>query len=168
MLDTLSKQEKDWKKKKWDQVVEDEIPQYNHLWRIDLATLKQTRITSGKFMVADPEWSPDSKSIAFLWNPTGAVDDGNLTDIAIVPASGGAVRKLTVLPQGSFEWSPDGRWLAWAGGSDWKKHVQKADLWVAGAAGGKPQKLTADFDEDASSPAWNATSDTLFFSSQQG
>jgi dipeptidyl aminopeptidase/acylaminoacyl peptidase len=168
MLDTLSKQAKDWKKKKWDHVVEDDIPQYNHLWRIDLATLKQTRITSGKFMVADPEWSPDSKSIAFLWNPTGAVDDGNLTDIAIVPASGGAVRKLTVLPEGSFEWSPDGRWLAWAGGSDWKKHVQKTDLWVAPAAGGKPQKLTADFDEDASSPAWNATSDTLFFSSQQG
>src|SRR5580765_7135050 len=168
MLDTLSKQVKDWKKKKWDQVLEDDIPQYNHLWRIDVATSKQTRLTSGKFMASDPEWSPDSKSIAFLRNPTGAVDDGNLTDIAIVPASGGTPRKLGVLPQGGFEWSPDGRWLAWAGTSDWKKHVEKSDLWVCAASGGTPVKLTADFDEDASSPAWNATSDSLFFFSQQG
>jgi dipeptidyl aminopeptidase/acylaminoacyl peptidase len=168
MLDTLSKQVKDWKKKKWDQAIEDEIPQYNHLWRIDLATGKQTRITSGKFMVSGPEWSPDGKSIAFLWNPTGAVDDGNLTDIAIVPSEGGAVRKLSALPQGSFEWSPDGRWLAWAGTSDWKKHVEKTDLWVCAASGGKPVKLTASFDEDASSPAWSPTSDTLFFFSAQG
>jgi dipeptidyl aminopeptidase/acylaminoacyl peptidase len=172
MLDTLPKQVKDWKKKKWDHVVEDDIPQYNHLWRIDLASGKQTRITSGKFMVADPEWSPDSKSIAFLWNPTGAVDDGNLTDIAIVPAGSagsGTLRKLGALPDGGFEWSPDGRWLAWAGTSDWKKHVEKTELWVCASTGsGKPEKLTADFDEDASTPAWNATSDTLFFFSQQG
>jgi len=168
MLDTLSKQVKDWKKKKWDQVVEDEIPQYNHVWRIEVATGKQTRVTSGKFMASDPKWSPDSKSIAFLRNPTGAVDDGNLTDIAIVPATGGTPRKLGVLPQGGYEWSPDGRWLAWAGTSDWKKHVEKVDLWVCAASGGAPVKLTADFDESASTPAWNASSDTLFFLSQQG
>jgi dipeptidyl aminopeptidase/acylaminoacyl peptidase len=168
MLDTLSKQVKDWKKKKWDQVVEDEIPQYNHVWRIELATGKQTRVTSGKFMASDPEWSPDSKSIAFLRNPTGAVDDGNLTDIAIVPATGGTPRKLGVLPQGGYEWSPDGRWLAWAGTNDWKKHVEKVDLWVCAASGGAPVKLTTDFDESASTPAWNASSDTLFFLSQQG
>ena len=168
MLDTLSKQARDWKKKKWDHVVEDEIPQYNHLWTIDVATGRQTRLTSGKFMVAEPRWSPDSRSIAFIWNPTGAVDDGNLSDIAIVPAAGGAPRKLGALPQGGFAWSPDARWLAWAGGSDWKKHVEKTDLWVASAAGGPPLKLTASFDEDAFTPAWNRTSDTLCFFSQQG
>ena len=53
MLDTLPKQVKEWRKKKWDQVVEDEIPQYNHLWTIDVATGRQQRVTSGTFMVAD-------------------------------------------------------------------------------------------------------------------
>src|SRR5262249_20316802 len=149
-------------------VVEDEIPQYNHLWVIDVVTGRQTRVTSGKFMVSQPRWSPYSKSIAFIRNPTGAVDDGNLSDIAIVRSGGGAIQKLGALPDGEIAWSPDGRWLAWAGTSDWKKFVEKADLWVCPAAGGAPVKLTAAFDEDASSPSWNATSDTLYFFSQQG
>jgi dipeptidyl aminopeptidase/acylaminoacyl peptidase len=168
MLDTLSKQVKDWRKKKWDQVVEDEIPQYNHLWVIDVASGTQHRVTSGAFMVAEPRWSPDSRSLAFVWNPTGAVDDGSLSDIAIVPAAGGAIRKLGALPEGGFAWSPDGRWLAWAGGSDRNLHVEKAWVWVCAAAGGAPAKLTDSFDEDAFTPAWNATSDSLCFFSQQG
>jgi dipeptidyl aminopeptidase/acylaminoacyl peptidase len=168
MLDTLSKQVKEWRKKKWDQVVEDEIPQYNHLWTIDLATGKQARVTAGAFMVAEPRWSPDSKSIAFLWNPTGAVDDGNLSDLAIVPAAGGAVRKLGVVAGGGGTWSPDGRWLAWAGTDHRDVHVEKANLWVCAAANGTPQKITESFDEDAFTPAWNAASDSLYFFSQQG
>jgi len=168
MLDTLPRAAKDWRKKKWDQVVEDEIPQYNHLWTIDVASGKQTRVTTGEFMVAEPRWSPDSKSIAFLWNPTGAVDDGNLNDLAIVPATGGAVRKLGVIPGGGFAWSPDGRWLAWAGSANRDVHVEKSSLWVCPVAGGTPARLTDSFDEDAFAPAWNATSDSLYFYSQQG
>lgn len=168
MLDTLSKQVKDWRKKKWDHVVEGDIPQYNHLWVLDLASGRQRRITSGAFMVADPRWSPDSRTIAFHWNPTGAVDDGNQSDLALVSAAGGAIRKLGVLPDNGFAWSPDGRWLAWAGTSDRDLHVEKTLLWVAPAAGGAPVALTGSFDEDAYTPAWNAASDSLWFFSQQG
>jgi dipeptidyl aminopeptidase/acylaminoacyl peptidase len=168
MLDTLPKQVKEWRKKKWDQVVEDEIPQYNHLYVFDLATGAQRRITSGQFMVSDPRWSPDSRSIAFVRNPTGTVDDGRLSDIAVVPASGGAPRQLGALPDNGFAWSPDGKWLAWAGGSDRNQHVEKSWLWVCAATSGAPRKLAESFDEDATTPAWNATSDSLYFFSQQG
>jgi len=168
MLDTLPKRVKDWRKKKWDHVVEDEIPQYNHLWVIEVATGQQRRVTSGGFMVNGPRWSPDSRQLLFQWNPTGRVDDGHLSDLAVVPASGGAFRKLGALPSGAAAWSPDGRWLAWAGGTNRDMHVEKTDLWVAPASGGLPVKLSAAFDEDAFAPVWSAGSDTLFFFSQQG
>ncbi len=168
MLDTLSKRAKDWRKKKWDHVIEDAIPQYNHLWVVDVASGQQHRLTSGKFMAADPRWSPDSKTIAFVWSPTTAADDGNLRDIALVPAAGGAVRKLDVMTGTGPAWSPDGRWLAWAGETDRAKQVEQTQLWLMPASGGRATSLTAEFDESASSPAWNATSDTLFFLSAQG
>ncbi len=168
MLDTLPKRVKDWRKKKWDHVVEDEIAQFNQLWVIDVASGQQRRVTTGAFMVNDPRWSPDSKQLLFLWNPTGRPDDASLADVAVVPATGGAIRKLGALPNGSAVWSTDGRWIAWAGNTNRDNHVEKADLWVAPALGGAAAKLTADFDEDAYTPVWNAASDTLFFFSQQG
>ncbi len=168
MLDTLPKRVKEWRKKKWDHMVEDEIPQYNHLWVIDVATGKQRRLTSGTFMVNDPQWSPDSRTLLFRWNPTGRVDDGHLTDLAVIPAAGGSIRKLEAVLDGGAAWSPDSRWIAWAGGRDRAISVQKTDLWLAPASGGKAVNLTASFDEDADTPVWSETSDTLTFFSQHG
>lgn len=168
MLDTLSKQAREWRKRKWDHVVEDEINQYNHLWVYDLAEARQRRVTSGAFMVAEPRWAPDSRSIAFVWNPTGAVDDGNASEVAVVPAAGGALQRLGGIPSGGLAWSPDSRWIAWAGGRERDVHVETNLLWVVAAAGGAPRSLTDTFDEDAFAPAWNATSDSLHFVSQQG
>ncbi len=167
MLDTLSKQVREWQKKKWDHTVEDEELQMNHLWVVDVASGRQTRLTSGRFHVAEPEWSPDSRAIAFVHKPSARLDDGNAWDVGVVSASGGPVRLLGAVGASSARWSPDGRWIAWAGGTDRKNWVQKTDLWVAAASGGAPRKLTAAFDEDASRPTWNATSDTLWFVSEQ-
>ena len=165
-LDTLPKQVREWRKKKWDHVVEDERLQYPSLWVTEVAGGKPRRLTSNEH-VSSVRWSPDSKRIAFLVNPTGKADDENKTDLAIVPVEGGAERKLGVIGA-PFAWSPDGKWLAWAGGSDRKKHVEKSDLRVVSSSGGTPVNLTASFDEDAKEPAWSPGSDTLYFHSAQG
>jgi dipeptidyl aminopeptidase/acylaminoacyl peptidase len=167
MIDTLSKRMKEWRKKKWDQVVEGERWQYPRLWVVELSTGKKRRLTSGDTYVWNVRWSPDSRAIAFLVSPTGWVDDGNLVDIGIVSASGGAMRKVGAIGA-PFAWSPDGKWIAWASGSDRTQYVEKSDLWVAPAGGGRPVDLTAGFDEDADTPSWSAQSDTLLFHSAQG
>lgn len=165
--DTLAKSVREWRKKKWDQVVEDERLQYPALWVAEIATGRHRRLTSGARYVWNVRWSPDSRSIAFLVSPTGKPDDVNLVDIGIVPIEGGALRTLGVIGQ-PFAWSPDGRWIAWSGGMDRNVAVGKSDLWVVPASGGKPVNLTADFDEDAEAPAWSPGSDTLWFHAAQG
>ncbi len=165
--DTLLKQIREWRKKKWDPVVEDERLQYPHLWVVEVATGKQRRLTSGAQYIWNARWSPDSRSIAFLVSPTGKPDDQDLVDIGVVPVGGGPVRKLGVIG-GSFAWSPDGRWIALATNAHRDQYVEKTDLYVIPAAGGKPMNLTAGFDGDADTPAWNAASDTLFFHAAQG
>lgn len=168
LLDTLPKRVKEWRKKKWDQNVEDERLQHNHLWVLDVATAKARRLTSGDFNVTTPHWSPDSRSIAVLTNPTGKPDDGALSDIGVVAATGGPLRALHVVGSGGYEWSPDSRWIAWPGPANRTDEVAKNDLWVIAAAGGTPSNLTAGFDEDAKAPAWSPSGDSLYFHSDQG
>ncbi|MGH7731022.1 MAG: TolB family protein, partial [Candidatus Eiseniibacteriota bacterium] len=69
--DTLPKRVREWQKKKWDQVVEDERLQYPHLWVVEVATGRQRRLTGGAHWVWNPRWAPDSRAIAFLTSPTG-------------------------------------------------------------------------------------------------
>jgi dipeptidyl aminopeptidase/acylaminoacyl peptidase len=164
--DTLPKRIREWRKKKWDQVIEDERLQYPSLWVVEVATGKQRRLTSGRY-VWYARWSPDSREIAFLVSPTGKPDDGNLADIGIVSVDGGAVRTLNVIGS-EFTWSPDGRWIAWANGSDRNSYVGKSDLWVIPPGGGRPTKLTGNFDEDAKTPAWSPDSRLLYFHAARG
>src|SRR5262245_37540982 len=166
--DTLPKNVREWRKKKWDQVVEDERLQYPHLWVVEVATGKTRRLTSGEQWSWNARWSPDSRSIAFLVGTTGKPDDSNLTDIGVVALAGGPIRKLNVIGNGSFAWSPDGRWIALATTSDRNKYVEKADLFVIPAAGGRAVNLTAGFDEDAQGPMWSRGSDSLFFHAEIG
>lgn len=166
-LDTLPRRVREWRKKRWDAVVEDEPLQFPDLWVMDLASGRSRRLTSGNAHLWYVRWSPDSKRLAFLIRPTGKPDDANLTDIGVVPAAGGSVRLLGGIGD-AFAWSPDGRWIAWAAGADRAKYIQKSDLFVAAAAGGAPANLTASFDESAQTPAWSPGSDTLYFHSEQG
>jgi dipeptidyl aminopeptidase/acylaminoacyl peptidase len=81
------------------------------------------------------------------------------------------VRKLGVIG-GAFSWAPDSRAIALATSNDRAKHVDKNDLWLVpvdrGASVDAPAKLTADYDEDAETPAWDPDSRTLRFFGAHG
>ncbi|MBI1798141.1 MAG: S9 family peptidase [Candidatus Eisenbacteria bacterium] len=160
--DTLSKTVRDWRKKKWDQVIEDERIQHPRLWIIPAAGGTPRALTAGTDFIWSVRWSPDSRSIAYITSPTGKPDDGNLQDLGLVSIEGGAPRKLGVIGT-SFAWSPDSRWIALASHERRDEYVNKTDLYVVPAAGGRAVNLTSAFDHDAELPCWNASSDTLFF-----
>jgi len=145
-----------------DGAVEGERTQWAHAWAVEIATGARRRLTSGAQQVWNLRWSPDSKSVAYLTSPSGAIDDANEVDIGVVPIDGGPARTLGAIG-GAFAWSPDSRAIAWAGGGDRTVYVEKDDAWVCDVAGGAPRRLTAGFDQNATPPAWNAAADTLFF-----
>ena len=72
---------------------------------------KPLRLTSDPRADFCPVWSPDGQNVAFVrYTETGAV-------IFIVPASGGAERKLLTLGSNvpfppAWDWSPDGKFIA--------------------------------------------------------
>ena len=79
-------------------------------------------------------WSPDQRHLVF-----DAVDAGNRSDLYMVAAEGGLLRRLTADDDREVdpEWSRDGRWIYYASES-----AGRQEIWKIPAAGGKPIQLT--------------------------
>jgi Tol biopolymer transport system component len=81
-------------------------------------------------------WSADGRFLVF-----DAVDPKNRTDLYIVGADGGPVRRLTDTDEAEVnaEWSRDGRWIYYASDAS-----GRSEIWKIPAAGGSPVQLTKE------------------------
>src|SRR3989304_1605029 len=99
--------------------------------------------------VGEPALSPDGGRIAFAFYPR---EDLDRSEICLVAASGGGIRRLTGNPRVSDHrprWSPDGRQLAFLSDrSGWH------ELYRIDAAGGPATPLT-HVDADVMDFAWS-------------
>ncbi|MCB0186389.1 MAG: PD40 domain-containing protein, partial [Caldilineaceae bacterium] len=137
---------------------------HEQLWRLTLATGEQRQLTFGLHRNGTPQWSPDSKTIAFVSTR------GDKPQIYLLPVDGGEARQLTHLKQGisgGLAWSPDGAQLAFSAPPqpdqphdpnlpyrltravyrfDVIGYLDSAvqDLYVIDVAGGDARRLTAD------------------------
>ncbi len=83
------------------------------LYTFDAATGKGEPIYKPRLQIADPRWSPDSRSIAFI---EGLMSDEGMTggEVFLVPAAGGEPRPLTPGMKATatgVRWLADGRLL---------------------------------------------------------
>jgi dipeptidyl aminopeptidase/acylaminoacyl peptidase len=83
----------------------------NEIWIAVVATGERYQLTNAKKSSSGPQWSPDSKRIAF------ASDRDGKRQIYVIAPTGGEAMQLTSIETGvnSFSWSPDGRRIAFTG-----------------------------------------------------
>jgi TolB protein len=96
---------------------------------------------------ADPAWSPDGTQLAL------SNDDGDNTAIFVVPAAGGAAKKLCTAPGflNQPAWSPDGKQIAYR-----REAVDnKADATVIASSTGCVEAGTTGANDSTPSFAWN-------------
>jgi TolB protein len=99
----------------------------------------------GSAGLQDPAWSADGSSIAAFRAA------GELSEIVVLPAAGGAPRTVTTgAADHSPTWSPDGTQIAF---------VRETALMVVRADGSEPRELT----KDAESPSWSPDGRTIAF-----
>lgn len=164
------------KKDKFDTITVDRDLNYSHLWTINLESKDKKRLTEGEFSVQTPQWSPDGRWLVYAASKAGAqesiftdISDNRDTDLFVIAASGGTPRKLTTNPSADAnpQWSPDGRWIAYAANTD--SWASKTDILLLPVEGGAPKNLTASFIESAGGGlTWSPDGKTLYFSSSVG
>ncbi|HMF97925.1 MAG TPA: S9 family peptidase, partial [Vicinamibacterales bacterium] len=136
-----------------------------HLWVVDASSGKSTQLTAGDdWNDADPQWSPDSRRIAFVSDRTGrAFDEGRNTDVWVIDASGGPLTKISDHEEAdsSPRWSPDGQTIAFVSAVPEKSHPR---IWLAPAAGGAASRVAAEkVDLIPSALRWSADGRALYF-----
>lgn len=121
---------------------------YKHIFTIPVTGGPALQLTKGDYDHADPAWSPDGRSLAFIANRTPEADLTNVTDVWAMSSSGGEPRCLTrsVGPAATPAWSPDGRTIAYYGHDNACLNATNTTLWIVSVDGGEPVNLTAGFD----------------------
>lgn len=115
---------------------------WDHLFLFDLDTGWMRQLTSGAcedlgHVYDVPQWSPDGRLVLFASNRT---NPGH-RQLWTVDVQRGSLARLTEAPGTAVEgrWAPDGEQIVYrfCGPQD------AADLWLIGAQGGHPRRLTA-------------------------
>lgn len=154
-------------KDKDDPQVFDKNFKFSRIWIIDVKTKKAQEVIKSDYAAADPQWSPDGRSMAYTTVPTPKADDSSLSDIWVVDIESGRQRKLVENdgPDSSPRWSPDGRQIAYLTRPAKLGVIGQAGLSVIASEGGTPRAIASSFAYQPGAPRWSQNGQTIFFTS---
>jgi dipeptidyl aminopeptidase/acylaminoacyl peptidase len=152
-------------KEKDDAQVIDKNFKFSRIWVIDVQTKKANELVKSDYVATDPQWSPDSRWIAYTSTPTPKADDGPLTDIWIVETASGRQRKLVENdgPDTSPRWSPDGKWIAYLTRDSKSGLLGQSRLTVISSEGGAGRAVANSLEYNPGSATWSADGRALYF-----
>ncbi len=115
------------------------------LWTVDRTGGEARRLTSSQGIEADPQFSPDGKTIAFTGNYAGN------NEVYLIDAFGGEPRRLTWHPgvDAALGWTPDGKRVLMASNRA-SAPINYRQLWTVSTEGGLPDRIPVRSAERAS------------------
>lgn len=162
----------------------DNVGWYNgrrHLFVLDVGNGAVLQVTHGDWDDDAPSWSGDGALLVFSSDRSRQRDDNVMrSDAWVVPAAGGRTRRVSrERGMASFPaFSPDGRWIAFAGGEHGDEFWDRdAKLLVVSADGlGTLKAVAPDFDRPIPPPerlgtspfAWLSSDELLFLAADRG
>lgn len=164
------------REKGYDAIFVDEGPngqraaEWNDLWKIDVASEEETRLTERDHRVGSFSVSPDGLRILFAARTENRRNQGNLSEIHLLDVESGDVRTLTEnrAPEGRLTWAPDGRRFAYEAPSDGEWELRLDKLWVVDVESGEKSIVSASYDGNIRNFVWTPDASAILFSGLQG
>ena len=151
----------------------DEDFRQEHLWRVDVETEEEVRVTSGDFTIRSYRVSRDGGRVAHHRAPSPLIDDMDESAVWLMDADGSDPLRLTrgdTIPESGARLSPDGGRVLFTAGADEEMSIYYNDnLFVFPADGsGEPRDLTVDFGGDVFDAEWSADGRWIYFRANIG
>ena len=149
----------------------DENFQHGHLWKIEIASKVESRVTSGDFSVTAYELSADGSRIAHHRAPSPHFGDTGQSEVWLMDASGGGAVTLTKndVAESGASLSPDGTQVLFLSQANERfETYYNANLFVMSSGGGAARDLTKDFGNEITDAAWSSDGRTIYFVANLG
>jgi dipeptidyl aminopeptidase/acylaminoacyl peptidase len=144
--------------------------QWNNFWAFDIKTKTETKLTTEKFFISNPDVSPDSKFIIFTARYENRRNNLNLSEIYILDVESKKIQRLTenTIPETDPIWSPDGKQFVFktTDGNAWANKNEKIFLMKPGT---KEYRLVSQqFEGNILDIYWDTDAKSIYFNGQQG
>ena len=170
--DPKTAEEKQRDKEKDDVYAFDENFKQTHLWKVDVKTGAETRLTSGDFSVTNYTVSNDGRKIALHRQPTPLLGSGADSEVWTMNADGSGAVQLTknTVQERDAALSPDDSQVLFVSAANARfEDYYNGRLFIAPAAGGPPRALVGDTDPyDVDRAVWSADGKSIVFLANLG
>ena len=126
---------------------------------------KHKKLFDAKYHVAEFDWSPDSRFIAFGHTPTPGADDWTRSDVGEVDVESGMVKELatSAAAEGGPLYSPDGRYVAFHRSSNPPRWAADEHIVLLNRQSGQTRELPPTFDQQPQMIGWTADSTHILY-----
>lgn len=149
----------------------DENFKQRHLWKVEVATGEETRVTEGDYTVAGYSLSMDGSKVAFMRSPTPLFGSFQYAEAWVMDADGtGGIRLTTdTVPQSNPQLSPDNEWVLFTADSNEEFDFYYNDkIFLVPATGGPARVLMPDLPHEVTGAAWSADGESIVFIANTG
>src|SRR5205814_4349663 len=165
--DPKTAEEKQRDKNKDDVYAFDENFKQTHLWKVDVKTGAETRLTGGDFSVTNYTVSNDGRKIALHRQPTPLLGSGADSEVWTMNADGSGAVQLTknTVQERDAALSPDDSQVLFVSAANARfEDYYNGRLFIAPAAGGPPRALVGGTDPyDVDRAGWSAGGQSVVF-----
>ncbi|MCK4829486.1 S9 family peptidase, partial [bacterium] len=146
--DSVDLLDKERKEKGFDVQIVDQAKFPSHLWKIDIETKKEKRLTGGnEYSISDIVISDDGTKIAFIGKSTRRYATYLDIEVYLLDLNTNTISRITnnSVDEWYLSFSPDSKWLALTIPDGEKEFMNLRKIYVIPAEGGEVKKLLKKF-----------------------